>query len=178
MLNKVLVVCAMAMGAVGCAADTSSEGGSAPLVEQRGPFTIEFMWLDHGDALADVFLTATGESVVQLACDERGGFIEVSAPTFETAGRTPLSGGATCANLDIPGVSALIGRDILSSLPTEVPFDDAGCDVIGGDSICCAKHDACFAAHDCSAWSWGNVLNPFSKCGGCNREVVWCMATH
>ncbi len=39
---------------------------------------------------------------------------------------------------------------------------------------CCAQHDRCYDVHHCTQKSWCQILNPFSKCGHCNRQVVTC----
>ena len=64
-------------------------------------------------------------------------------------------------------------------------LDEPGCDIVGAIPgwesdcrlRCCAKHDECYDKNKCSAWSWFNLLNPFTcptRCDDCNIEVVFC----
>jgi len=51
-------------------------------------------------------------------------------------------------------------------------FGDIECTSRGN---CCDTHDACYAAMNCSSWSWTGIQGPF--CQACNVQVVLCITT-
>ena len=66
-------------------------------------------------------------------------------------------------------------------------LDSPGCDGVPGflespcALECCAEHDRCFHVGGrngkrCTSRSWLLIWNPCSRCGGCNRQVLACMA--
>jgi RHS repeat-associated protein len=64
------------------------------------------------------------------------------------------------------------------------PFghDNPGCDIghpsSNGDCYlrCCAVHDFCFDTFGCTKYSWFLIIDPFSRCAGCDRAVACCWA--
>ena len=65
-------------------------------------------------------------------------------------------------------------------------LDSPGCDGVPGflespcALECCAEHDRCYhvgsGGRRCTSASWLLIWNPCSRCGGCNRRVVACLA--
>ena len=79
---------------------------------------------------------------------------------------------------------SLLGNDPVNKFDLR-GLDAPGCDIVGAMPgwesdcrlRCCAKHDECYDKNKCSAWSWFNLLNPFTcptRCDDCNIEVVFC----
>jgi hypothetical protein len=60
--------------------------------------------------------------------------------------------------------------------------DEWGCDLPDFTGVecsdrgnCCDTHDECYAAFDCSAWSWLGISNIY--CEACNLAVLICVTT-
>jgi hypothetical protein len=160
--------------ATGCATETPPT-----LDETRGPLRLAGYMVGR-DAVIDV-TGLDGAPIATVTCDARARVVSVASPLDPTSvGQIELPAEARGCDLAFTAeVAAQAGRGLIRELTPSVAFDNAGCDGIGGDSICCARHDACYAANDCSAWSWlysGLATYGFSACSRCNVNVVACLA--
>ena len=99
----------------------------------------------------------------------------------------------TCTKTTRKAKQHLLEYGFVANSPTTywdyLGLDNPGCDLPGWlvpewnrDCFlrCCALHDMCyyqqrdFGGKPCNAKSWLNLLNPCSRCGQCNRDVVGC----
>lgn len=174
LLSSTCVLFALGLAATGCATDTPPT-----IDETRGALRVSGYATDSGGAVVDV-ATLDGEPIAAVACDPALRRITLSSPIDPTAmGAYDLPTEAAGCDLAYTAEFALIAsRNLMSLVNQEVALDNAGCDGIGGDSICCARHDACYAANDCSAWSWltTGLVWSITACGRCNNAVVYCLA--
>lgn len=157
--------------ALGACAD---QGKTDSLSETRGPLTVD-SWAQGNVVTADVSISATGERVATFTCDEHKRTITTEvAATGDRGVRQLPTEAKRCDTRMVTDLAFIVGNQYaLDSGQRAVPYDEAGCDGIGGDSACCARHDACYAAYDCSAWSW---LYLYGNCVRCNNEVMICLA--
>jgi hypothetical protein len=174
LLSSTCVLFALGLAATGCATDTPPT-----IDETRGALRVSGYATEAGGAVVDV-ATLDGEPIAAVACDPALRRITLSSPVDPTAmGAYDLPTEAAGCELAYTAEFALIAsRNLMSLVNQEVALDSAGCDGIGGNSICCARHDACYAANDCSAWSWltTGLVWSITACGRCNNAVVYCLA--
>ncbi len=174
LLSSTCVLFALGLAAAGCATD------APPTIDEtRGALRVSGYSTEAGEAVVDV-TQLDGSPVAAVSCDPLQRRITLSSPIDPTAlGSYDLPEEAAGCELRYTAeFAAIAGRNLLSLVNQEVAFDSAGCDGIGGDSICCARHDACYAANDCSAWSWltTGLVWSITACGRCNNSVVYCLA--
>lgn len=173
LLSSTCVLFALGLAAAGCATE------APPTIDEtRGALRVSGYATEAGAAVVDV-TQLDGAPVAAVSCDPALRRITVSSPIDPTAlGAYDLPEEAAGCDLQYTAeFAAIAGRNLLSLVNQEVAFDSAGCDGIGGNSICCARHDACYAANDCSAWSWltTGLVWSLTACGRCNNAVVYCL---
>jgi hypothetical protein len=169
-------IAAIALAFAGaCAGPTGPE----TTTESRGALTVTVT--SDGDlATAEVSISDTGQLVASLDCETSARALRVDAALAGESSERALPDGMTCTSSATMDLAFIIGDELASAPPLTSDadvveaYDGAGCDVIGGANSCCARHDACYAAYDCSAWSW---LYLWGDCDKCNRDVVTCLLT-
>ncbi len=141
--------------------------------ELRGPFMIAGAQYVDGRTLVDVSIGETLELVATVSCTpgERAVF-EFSAPGSEEHGELSAPEGMKSCDLQgTASLATLVARDLARQDSSDKAYDEAGCDT-GGDSSCCATHDACYAAYSCDWTTW---FYPSRNCNRCNDRVVLCL---
>lgn len=148
--------------------------------EVRGPLRLTG-YLDGGGVATVDVTELDGAPIATVTCDPTRRQITIASPLDPASTGTfavPAEAGG-CGLGFTAALAAQVGRGLLDALTPEVALDLPGCDVVGGHSQCCATHDACYMAHECTAWSWTytNLTSClFEGCACCNLEAVLCLA--
>ncbi|MBK9036971.1 MAG: hypothetical protein IPL61_37925 [Myxococcales bacterium] len=179
-LRSTCALLALSLAAIGCASE------APPTIDEtRGPLRVSGYATETGGAVVDI-TQLDGAPVATVSCDATLRQLTLTSPLDPAqAGVYDLPAEVIGCDLTYTAEFAVVsGRGLMNALneqaavgSDQVAFDAAGCDGIGGDSICCARHDACYAANDCSAWSWltTGLVWSFTACGRCNNAAVYCL---
>jgi hypothetical protein len=164
----------LALGALLAFASACAATTDTVETETRGALTVQ-TWGDGDAIVAEVSITASSQLVASFTCDVATGVLRTDAPG---SGDTVDRALPACDPAGLTELAFLIG-DQLAAAPAsypdgvdEIAYDEGGCDITPGrGNSCCARHDACYAAYDCTAWSWFYL---WGDCDRCNREAVVC----